>query len=288
MLTPSPLNQPRTNGQRTQSGEILIAPKQSEAEWYRWLENIQDWCISRQLWWGHRCPAYFVRIEGGSQDVIFICMISTCKSNDRWQYSDGRNWVVGRTIEEATERARVLAGGSDFSLEQDEDVLDTWFSSGLWPFSIMGWPENVIGCAHIRVAMQFTNFGNADAGSSAVLPFVPPGNWMGYSLLLGRSYGLAGHSSDRKSTISRGPVPRYDSRRPRSENEQVVGQRSRPYRCYTRAIPRGSARETLRQQFRREGDFESQSRSEERFSERHTAMRYRCSSFRPLRLFRRW
>ncbi|KAI0338116.1 hypothetical protein BDW22DRAFT_1338444 [Trametopsis cervina] len=109
---------------RTRAGELHIQPKQSENEWYRWLEGIQDWCISRQLWWGHRCPAYFVRIEGQDQDS-----------------TDGKHWVVGRTLEEATERARKLAGDAKFTLEQDEDVLDTWFSSGLWPFSIMGWPE---------------------------------------------------------------------------------------------------------------------------------------------------
>ena len=59
------------------------------------------------------------------------------------QVNDGKNWVVGRTLDEATQRAKVLAGGAKFTLEQDEDVLDTWFSSGLWPFSIMGWPQNV-------------------------------------------------------------------------------------------------------------------------------------------------
>lgn len=110
---------------RTKAGELVIAPKQSENDWYRWLDGIQDWCISRQLWWGHRCPAYFVNVEGNVQDA-----------------NDGKNWVVGRTLEEATERAKVLAGGANFTLEQDEDVLDTWFSSALWPFSIMGWPEN--------------------------------------------------------------------------------------------------------------------------------------------------
>ncbi|KAJ7498074.1 tRNA synthetases class I-domain-containing protein [Mycena galericulata] len=110
---------------RTRAGELVITPKQSENEWYRWLEGIQDWCISRQLWWGHRCPAYFVNIEGAELDR-----------------KDGKNWVVGRNLEEATERAKVVAGGKKFALEQDEDVLDTWFSSGLWPFSIMGWPEN--------------------------------------------------------------------------------------------------------------------------------------------------
>ncbi|OBZ72804.1 Valine--tRNA ligase, mitochondrial [Grifola frondosa] len=110
---------------RTRAGELSISPKASESEWYRWLEGIQDWCISRQLWWGHRCPAYFVRIEGQDQDS-----------------ADGKHWVVGRTLEEATERAKKLAGNAKFTLEQDEDVLDTWFSSGLWPWSIMGWPEN--------------------------------------------------------------------------------------------------------------------------------------------------
>ena len=59
------------------------------------------------------------------------------------QRNDGKHWVVGRTLEQATERAKELAGDAKFTLEQDEDVLDTWFSSGLWPMSIMGWPENV-------------------------------------------------------------------------------------------------------------------------------------------------
>ncbi|KIK55696.1 hypothetical protein GYMLUDRAFT_205313 [Collybiopsis luxurians FD-317 M1] len=110
---------------RTRAGELEINPKQSENEWYRWLEGIQDWCVSRQLWWGHRCPAYFVDIEGQEQDR-----------------NEGKNWVVGRDIAQATERAASLAGGAKFTLHQDEDVLDTWFSSALWPFSILGWPDN--------------------------------------------------------------------------------------------------------------------------------------------------
>lgn len=57
--------------------------------------------------------------------------------------NDGKHWVVGRNLEEATQRAKALAGGARFTLEQDEDVLDTWFSSALWPFSLMGWPEQV-------------------------------------------------------------------------------------------------------------------------------------------------
>ncbi|KAL5522197.1 VAS1 [Sanghuangporus sanghuang] len=116
---------------RTKAGELVINPKTSEAEWYRWLEGIQDWCISRQLWWGHRCPAYFVSIDGQEQDR-----------------NDDKNWVVGRTLQEATERATKLAAGAKFSLEQDEDVLDTWFSSGLWPFSILGWPKETDDLRH--------------------------------------------------------------------------------------------------------------------------------------------
>ncbi|KAI9568346.1 tRNA synthetases class I-domain-containing protein [Boletus coccyginus] len=116
---------------RSRAGELKIAPAQSEADWYRWLDNIQDWCISRQLWWGHRCPAYLVRIEGEENDI-----------------NDGKNWVVGRTLEEATKRAEVLAAGRSFTLDQDEDVLDTWFSSALWPFSIMGWPDKTADLEH--------------------------------------------------------------------------------------------------------------------------------------------
>ncbi|KAF9476104.1 hypothetical protein BDN70DRAFT_995902 [Pholiota conissans] len=115
---------------RTRLGELEINPKQSENDWYRWLEGIQDWCISRQLWWGHRCPAYFVKIAGEDQDA-----------------NDGAHWVVGRTIEEARSRAEKLAAGRPFELVQDEDVLDTWFSSGLWPFSIMGWPDKTADLA---------------------------------------------------------------------------------------------------------------------------------------------
>ncbi|KAG9292124.1 hypothetical protein G9A89_005268 [Geosiphon pyriformis] len=104
--------------------KLRIRPSTSEADWFRWLENIRDWCISRQLWWGHRVPAYFVNIEGEEQDP----------STDTY-------WVSGRNLEEANQKAKKKFPQVEFTLEQDPDVLDTWFSSGLWPFSIMGWPE---------------------------------------------------------------------------------------------------------------------------------------------------
>lgn len=90
------------------SGEIKFVPKRSENVYFNWLENIRDWCISRQLWWGHRIPAWY------------------CKSCDKM--------AVGAQPPESCE-----CGSKSY--KQDEDVLDTWFSSGLWPFSTLGWPD---------------------------------------------------------------------------------------------------------------------------------------------------
>jgi valyl-tRNA synthetase len=92
----------------TRSGAIKIVPKTWEKTWFNWLENIQPWCVSRQLWWGHRIPAWFD--------------------------DDGNIFVA-----ESEDEARREAG--DRQLRQDEDVLDTWFSSALWPFATLGWPE---------------------------------------------------------------------------------------------------------------------------------------------------
>ena len=106
------------------SGEILIRPESAERNFYSWLNNINDWCLSRQLWWGHQCPAYLVRIDGEDVDP-----------------SSDAAWVTGRTEEEAGEKAAKKFPGKNFTLEQDHDVLDTWFSSSLWPFSTLGWPS---------------------------------------------------------------------------------------------------------------------------------------------------
>ncbi|KAM3563587.1 hypothetical protein ARSEF4850_002257 [Beauveria asiatica] len=105
------------------NGEIKIRPESAEKAYYRWMEDIQDWCISRQLWWGHRCPVYFAKVEGGSD------------------LSEEELWFSGRTKQEAEAKASAKLPGKKFTLEQDEDVLDTWFSSGLWPFSTLGWPN---------------------------------------------------------------------------------------------------------------------------------------------------
>ncbi|CAM6095914.1 unnamed protein product [Calypogeia fissa] len=109
------------------SGEMEIIPKQWEDTWFRWLENIRDWCISRQLWWGHRVPAWYVTLEND-------------ELTEFGAYTD--HWVVGRDVEEAKTLAAEKYQGKKYKLEQDPDVLDTWFSSGLFPFSVMGWPDD--------------------------------------------------------------------------------------------------------------------------------------------------
>ncbi|KAG7982619.1 hypothetical protein I3843_04G062200 [Carya illinoinensis] len=106
---------------------IEIIPKQYSADWRRWLENIRDWCISRQLWWGHRIPAWYVSLEDDELKEIGA-------------YND--HWVVARNEEEAQEEASRLYNGRKFHLSQDPDVLDTWFSSGLFPLSVLGWPDD--------------------------------------------------------------------------------------------------------------------------------------------------
>ncbi|KAF2754315.1 valyl-tRNA synthetase [Pseudovirgaria hyperparasitica] len=108
------------------AGEIKIRPQKSEDEYYRWMSKVNDWCLSRQLWWGHQAPAYFVKIDGHDLQ----------KDN-----ADGEYWVTGRTEEDAQQKATKKFPGQKFSLERDPDVLDTWFSSGLWPFSTLGWPD---------------------------------------------------------------------------------------------------------------------------------------------------
>lgn len=110
------------------NGELKLIPEFYNEEWYKWLENIQDWCISRQLWWGHRIPAYKTKIEG----VI----------NEPDSTNDS-HWAIGRSEDEIYERLMKTHNVTrdKITLIQDEDVLDTWFSSGLFPFSTLGWPN---------------------------------------------------------------------------------------------------------------------------------------------------
>jgi valyl-tRNA synthetase len=95
-----------------QSSRVRFVPENWDKTFYQWMHNIQDWCISRQIWWGHRIPAW---------------------------YDEQGHIYVARTAREAQDQARARRG-HDVTLRQDDDVLDTWFSSALWPFSTLGWP----------------------------------------------------------------------------------------------------------------------------------------------------
>ncbi|HAO98009.1 MAG TPA: valine--tRNA ligase, partial [Gammaproteobacteria bacterium] len=103
----APLAKPAIDA--VKNGDIRFIPENWNKTYFNWMDNIQDWCISRQIWWGHRIPA--------------------------WYDNDG-NIYVADSLEEAQAQA-----GEGVALRQDEDVLDTWFSSALWPFSTLGWPE---------------------------------------------------------------------------------------------------------------------------------------------------
>ncbi len=105
------LAKPAMDAVRT--GKTTFVPEKYAADYFRWLENIQPWCVSRQLWWGHQVPA--------------------------WYGPDGKHFVAHDEVE-AAEQAKKHYGEA-VALKRDPDVLDTWFSSALWPFSTLGWPE---------------------------------------------------------------------------------------------------------------------------------------------------
>ena len=103
-----------------EDGDIRFVPKQWENTYYDWMRNIQPWCISRQIWWGHQIPAWY-----GPDGEIFVEM-----------------------TEEEAQAAANAHYGKAVEIERDPDVLDTWFSSALWPFSTLGWPEETPELAH--------------------------------------------------------------------------------------------------------------------------------------------
>jgi valyl-tRNA synthetase len=114
------------------SGETRFVPENWEKTFFQWLENIEPWCVSRQLWWGHRIPAWY-----GPDGRIFVA-----ETEEEATAEALAHYVVEGTLteEEGAELASDAEQRADF-LKREDDVLDTWFSSALWPFSTLGWPE---------------------------------------------------------------------------------------------------------------------------------------------------
>ncbi|KAI9481191.1 MAG: tRNA synthetases class I-domain-containing protein [Benjaminiella poitrasii] len=112
---------------QVESNEMRIIPDQSKQDWYRWLDNIQDWCISRQLWWGHEIPAYQVK----------PLLEKSIEAQDLWVVASDKTKAEINAAELL--RKKGYSAGTSFELIKDQDVLDTWFSSSLLPLSALGW-----------------------------------------------------------------------------------------------------------------------------------------------------
>ena len=164
-----------------EDGRTRFVPRQWENTFFEWMRNIQPWCISRQLWWGHQIPAWY-----GPDGAVF----------------------VAESEAEALGEAEAKYGRA-VVLRRDEDVLDTWFSSALWPFSTLGWPEQT-------------------AELAALLPRRRPGHRLRHHLLLGRpddDDGLAFHG---RSAVPHRLHPCAGARRARPEDVEVARQHHRP------------------------------------------------------------
>ena len=114
------------------AGATTFVPKNWEKTYFEWMENIQPWCISRQLWWGHQIPAWY-----GPDGKVFVAETEDEAVGNALGYYVEQEVI---TAEQGAEMARDPAKRDGF-ITRDEDVLDTWFSSALWPFSTLGWPD---------------------------------------------------------------------------------------------------------------------------------------------------
>jgi len=133
-----------------EDGRTVFEPKNWEKTYFEWMRNIEPWCVSRQLWWGHRIPAWYGPSLTGSGDVDYDNLKTFVASDETEAAAQATAYYAEQGY---TKQVKVLASvqacqdsssykaANELGIFQDEDVLDTWFSSALWPFSTMGWPE---------------------------------------------------------------------------------------------------------------------------------------------------
>jgi valyl-tRNA synthetase len=129
--------------QAVRDGRIEIVPKSWEKTWFNWMENIQPWCVSRQLWWGHRIPAWY-HVSIGDDGKLTELGVIVAENEIQASHQAGKpGTVLVMTDSKAALEDRMARTDmrGQYALYRDEDVLDTWFSSALWPFATLGWPE---------------------------------------------------------------------------------------------------------------------------------------------------
>ncbi len=130
--------------QAVRSGAIEIVPKSWEKTFFNWMENIQPWCVSRQLWWGHRIPAWYARrrvddIEPG--ELVIVAEDEEAAREQLRAYYGSADFEIFDSFMAVPEDYRSGIAGPPHAVVRDSDVLDTWFSSALWPFGTLGWPD---------------------------------------------------------------------------------------------------------------------------------------------------
>jgi len=197
---------------------------------------------SRQLWWGHQCPVYYAKVEGEPDGQA---------DNDRW--------FAGRSEAEAQEKANKALAGKTFTLVRDEDVLDTWFSSGLWPFSTLGWPETtddlekLFPTTMLETGWDILFFWIARyyyprflSPSSPPLLLRPSHIRRRHPILLimVRQNGHAQLEADGQSAFLRGVLPSPSERLRWPEDVQESRERHQPSLCDIRRQPRGPPRQS--------------------------------------------
>ena len=172
-------------GDAVRNGDTVIHPPSLEPRWFGWVDNMHDWCISRQLWWGHRIPIW----HGPNGETV-------CVGPDE---TPPEGW------------------------EQDPDVLDTWFSSALWPFSTMGWPD------HTPELAKFYPTSVLVTGYDILFFWVARMMMFGMFVVRGPGHH-AGRAARTAGAVRKCLPARADSRRVRPQDEQVARQRHRPAR----------------------------------------------------------
>ncbi len=165
------------------SGAIEIVPKTWEKTFFNWMENIQPWCVSRQLWWGHRIPAWFGPTIEENGEIRYAAPRPIVALTEEDAIADAKAYYGTENIEIVADENAMLGKFFGEKLEQlntyiwqDPDVLDTWFSSALWPFATMGWPDE--SPSRLREGLG-EGMSASDALSATVPPPTPPAGGRG-------------------------------------------------------------------------------------------------------------